>query len=268
MSTATWAGSAFRPVLSPSVNRAVRYSFTFSENLTLPLGLLTAHPVRRDEWGEVSTGEVSGVLESNEQLEHSIPAVSIDENLRAQSLLIASYWLNLLTVCYPTSRCSSSCKKILNTSTHPNTEYSNSGVVLSVSFWRLTLMLDINYVIWNVLPFTDAITFPNSQTGISIFEVVEATKMVNLIYTESVLWFANEALYSCLLQRRARCSNCRRHERCIDATPSEGNNSCSEHSQRITLGINKIEHFSSFHNFEYGDTGLRVWKCYGIGKGK
>ena len=64
MSTATWAGSAFRPVLSPSVNRAVRYSFTFSENLTLPLGLLTAHPVRRDEWGEVSTGEVSGVLES------------------------------------------------------------------------------------------------------------------------------------------------------------------------------------------------------------
>ena len=42
----------------------------------------------------VSTGEVSGVLESNEQLEYSIPAVSIDENLRAQSLLIASYWPN------------------------------------------------------------------------------------------------------------------------------------------------------------------------------
>ena len=65
MPTATWAGSAFRPVLSTSVNRAVRNSFTFSENLTLPLGLLTAHPVRRDEWGEVSPGEVSGVLESN-----------------------------------------------------------------------------------------------------------------------------------------------------------------------------------------------------------
>ena len=32
--------------------------------------------------------------------------------------------------------------------------------------------------------------------------------------------------------------------------------------------VNKIEYFSSFHNFEYGDTGLRVWKCYGIGKGK
>ncbi|RMX45685.1 hypothetical protein pdam_00019979 [Pocillopora damicornis] len=35
-----------------------------------------------------------------------------------------------------------------------------------------------------------------------------------------------------------------------------------------TLCINKSEHFSSFHNFEYGDIGLRVWKCYGIGKGK
>ena len=35
-----------------------------------------------------------------------------------------------------------------------------------------------------------------------------------------------------------------------------------------TLCINKIEHFSSFHNFENGDTGLRVWKCYGIGKGR
>ena len=35
-----------------------------------------------------------------------------------------------------------------------------------------------------------------------------------------------------------------------------------------TLCTNKIEHFSSFHNFEYGDIGLRVWKCYGIGKGK
>ena len=35
-----------------------------------------------------------------------------------------------------------------------------------------------------------------------------------------------------------------------------------------TLCIIKIEHFSSFHNFEYGDTSLRVWKCYGIGKGR
>ena len=37
---------------------------------------------------------------------------------------------------------------------------------------------------------------------------------------------------------------------------------------KTTLCVNKIENFSSFHNFEYEDSGLRVWKCYGIGKGK
>ena len=37
---------------------------------------------------------------------------------------------------------------------------------------------------------------------------------------------------------------------------------------KTTLCLNKIENFSSFHNFEYEDSGLRVWKCYGIGKGK
>ena len=133
MSNATWAESAFRPVLSPSVNRIVRYSLTFSENLTLLLGLLTAHPVCRDVWGEVSPGGVTGVLDNDEQLEHSVPAVSIDENLSAQSLLMVSYWLSLLTVCLPTSRCSSSCENVSNTSTHPSTEHSNNGVVLSVS---------------------------------------------------------------------------------------------------------------------------------------
>ena len=35
-----------------------------------------------------------------------------------------------------------------------------------------------------------------------------------------------------------------------------------------TLSINKIEHFSTFHNFKYEDSGVKVWKCYGIGNGK
>ncbi|XP_028417994.1 uncharacterized protein LOC114542718 [Dendronephthya gigantea] len=35
-----------------------------------------------------------------------------------------------------------------------------------------------------------------------------------------------------------------------------------------TLSVHKIEQFSSFHNFRYESSGLRVWKCYGIGKGK
>lgn len=35
-----------------------------------------------------------------------------------------------------------------------------------------------------------------------------------------------------------------------------------------TLCVNKIDNFSCFHNFQYEDSGLRVWKCYGIGNGK
>ena len=37
---------------------------------------------------------------------------------------------------------------------------------------------------------------------------------------------------------------------------------------KSTLSVNKIEQFSSSHNFRYEDSGLRVWKCYGIGNGK
>ena len=35
-----------------------------------------------------------------------------------------------------------------------------------------------------------------------------------------------------------------------------------------TLSVNKIDNFSSFHNFQYEDSGMRIWKCYGIGNGK
>ena len=35
-----------------------------------------------------------------------------------------------------------------------------------------------------------------------------------------------------------------------------------------TLSVNKIDNFSSYHNFQYEESGLRVWKCYGIGNGK
>ena len=71
---------------------------------------------------------------------------------------------------------------------------------------RLTLVLDINYVIWNVLPFTDAITFPNSQSSISIFEVPEATKMLNLIYTE-VLFDSSTMLTVAVVPFTGRCVN-------------------------------------------------------------
>ena len=140
MSSATWAGSALRPLLSPSENRAVRYSLTFSENLTLLLGLLRAHPVCRGGASAKSNRSVIELLESEEQL--LVSAVSTDENLRAQSLLIASYWLTLLTVCLPTSRCSSSCPNVSKASTHPRTEHLKSGtgpsIFLLTSKRRLT----------------------------------------------------------------------------------------------------------------------------------
>ena len=34
------------------------------------------------------------------------------------------------------------------------------------------------------------------------------------------------------------------------------------------LLINKLEHFSCFHNFHFEDFGIRAWKAYGIGQGK
>ena len=52
MTAATWAGSALRPVLSPCVNRAVRYSLAFCENV-----LLRANPVCREKLVVASPGE-------------------------------------------------------------------------------------------------------------------------------------------------------------------------------------------------------------------
>ena len=81
---------------------------------------------------------------------------------------------------------------------------------------------------------------------------------------------SNEVLYSHLLQRRSRCSKCFAHEKRLNRTPSEGNNSCSQFVKESekSLSVNKVEQLSSLHNFQYEDSGLRVWKCYDIGKGK
>lgn len=34
------------------------------------------------------------------------------------------------------------------------------------------------------------------------------------------------------------------------------------------LLINKLDHFSGFHNFHFEESGIRAWKAYGIGRGK
>ena len=123
MSAATWPGSVLHPVLSPIVKRAVRYSLTFGENLTLLLGLLKAQPVCRDDLLEVTSENVGGPPEGTEYISVSA-GLSTDENFSAQSLLMTSYWFISLAVCLPTSRCSSSCAK--------DSKAVYSGVLLSV----------------------------------------------------------------------------------------------------------------------------------------
>ena len=34
------------------------------------------------------------------------------------------------------------------------------------------------------------------------------------------------------------------------------------------LSVKKIKNFSSYHNFQYEESGIRVWKAYDIGEGK
>ena len=130
MSTATLAGLVLLPLLSSGENRAVWYSLTFCENLMLLLGLLRAHPVCRGRASAMSSGSVLEPLESEEQL--LISAVLTDENFRAHSLLITSYWLTLPIVCLPMSWCSSSCPNVSKASKHPRMEHSKSGTGLSI----------------------------------------------------------------------------------------------------------------------------------------
>ena len=124
MSAATWPGSALCPFLSPIVKHAVRYSLTFAENLTLLLSLLKAQPVCRDDLLE----DVGGPPECTEYTWVSAGS-STGENFSAQSLLITSYWFNLLAVCLPTSRCCSNCTKDSKALLQPSFEHSNSGVL-------------------------------------------------------------------------------------------------------------------------------------------
>ena len=52
--------------------------------------------------------------------------------------------------------------------------------------------------------------------------------------------------------------------------PVRGTTACvsSIDESQQTLGVNKIESFSSFHNFKFEKEGVRLWKAYGIGPGK
>jgi len=43
---------------------------------------------------------------------------------------------------------------------------------------------------------------------------------------------------------------------------------CVTDVSKKTLDVQSVEGFSSYHNFTYEISGMRVWKSYGIGPGK
>ena len=43
---------------------------------------------------------------------------------------------------------------------------------------------------------------------------------------------------------------------------------CLTDVSKKTLDVQSVEGFSSYHNFAYKKSGVRVWKSYGIGPGK
>ena len=43
---------------------------------------------------------------------------------------------------------------------------------------------------------------------------------------------------------------------------------CEVDKAKITLEVNKIDDFSKLHNFQFEEKGIRVWRSYGIGRGK
>jgi hypothetical protein len=43
---------------------------------------------------------------------------------------------------------------------------------------------------------------------------------------------------------------------------------CEVDEEKETLQVKKIDGFGKLHNIQFGETGIRVWKAYGIGRGK
>ena len=43
---------------------------------------------------------------------------------------------------------------------------------------------------------------------------------------------------------------------------------CSVNETQKTLEVNKVDGFSRYHNFKFELNGIRVWRAYGVGKGK
>jgi hypothetical protein len=59
-------------------------------------------------------------------------------------------------------------------------------------------------------------------------------------------------------------------KKALQQHPVKGTMSCVTviDESKKSLHINKLEEFNSYHNFHYNNHGVRVWKCYEIGRGK
>ncbi|KAK3749008.1 hypothetical protein QZH41_000126 [Actinostola sp. cb2023] len=64
--------------------------------------------------------------------------------------------------------------------------------------------------------------------------------------------------------------NARDMQTALDERPVKGTTAavCSVNEAGKTIEVKKIEGFSKYHNFSFEKDGVRVWRCYGIGRGK
>ena len=58
--------------------------------------------------------------------------------------------------------------------------------------------------------------------------------------------------------------------RALSERPVKGTSAsvCVVDETKKTLEVNKIERFSKLHNIQFEEKGIRVWRSYGVGRGK
>lgn len=64
--------------------------------------------------------------------------------------------------------------------------------------------------------------------------------------------------------------NRKQSSRALSERPVKGTSACVcvVDETKKTLDVNKIEGFSKLHNIQFEEKGIRVWRSYGVGRGK
>jgi hypothetical protein len=81
---------------------------------------------------------------------------------------------------------------------------------------------------------------------------------------------SNERIDKTVLQRRTWCHSSERYAWTLQQRPVKGTTSSvnSVSTENKTLKMTKLEGFSSFHNFQHEDKGIRIWKAFSVGSGR